>query len=253
VAVVPVFPGSNGEDDASAALEASGGAAETVLIRGLRPDWLEQSAQALTAAIGMAQMLVLPGGYYNGAAFFRGPRLTEAVRDLLHRRGGLVLGIGGGFQTLLSLGLVPFGDILEDDGPFPRLSVNAIGRHQARYVHTRVSSILSPWLMRCAMGEIHTLPVSLADGRFDAADGLLQSLIQGGQIASQFCDVKGVPSMATFLNPCGSALAAESVTSPDGRVMGKTAHAERAGLYIGKNIPGNKVQPIFEGGVRYFR
>jgi phosphoribosylformylglycinamidine synthase len=260
LAVIPVFPGANGEYDAAAALEAAGAVTETPVIRNLRPDWLEQSAEALEKVLRKAQMLVLPGGFSGGgepgmfmAAFLRNPRLTEAVRDLLDRRGGLILGIGSGFQALVRLGLVPYGDIrdmAEDDAT---LTVNAIGRHQARYVHTRVSSVLSPWLTRCAPGEIHTVPVSHGEGRFMANGFITEGLIRNGQVAFQYCDVKGNPSMATFINPNGSVLAAEGVTSPDGRVLGKMAHSERTGFFVGKNIPGNKEQPVFEGGVRYFR
>ncbi|MDR0326254.1 MAG: phosphoribosylformylglycinamidine synthase [Oscillospiraceae bacterium] len=263
LAVIPVFPGTNGEYDMAAALESAGAMTDTLVVRNLRADWLEQSADALEKALRKAQMLVLPGGASGGdepcgsgrfiAAFLRNPRLADAVRDLLHRRGGLILGVGSGFQALVKLGLVPYGDIREIDEGHPALTINAIGRHQARYVHTRVSSVLSPWLMRCAPGEIHTVPVSHGEGRFTASDFICESLIRGGQIAFQYSDVKGNPSMATFVNPNGSVLAAEGVTSPDGRVLGKMAHSERAGFYVGKNIPGNKQQPIFEGGVRYFR
>ncbi|MCL1806153.1 MAG: phosphoribosylformylglycinamidine synthase [Oscillospiraceae bacterium] len=255
LAVIPVFPGTNSEYETAAALDAAGALTESPVIRNLRADWLEQSAEALDKSLRKAQMLILPGGsssdYIN--AFLRNPRLTDAVRDLLHRRGGLILGLGVGFQALMKLGLIPYGDIRDIDEGSPALAVNAIGRHQARYIHTRVSSVLSPWLMRCAPGEIHTVPVAHAEGRFTASDFVADSLVRGGQIAFQYCDVKGLPSMATFVNPNGSVLAVEGLTSPDGRVLGKMGHSERSGFYIGKNIPGNKQQPIFEGGVRYFR
>jgi phosphoribosylformylglycinamidine synthase len=263
LAVIPVFPGSTGEYDAAAALEAAGALTESPVIRNLLPDWLEQSAEALEKALRRAQMLILPGGYSGGgetggagkyiAAFLQNPRLTDAVRNLLHRRGGLILGVGSGFHALVKLGLIPYGDIRELSEDSPALAVNAIGRYQARYVHTRVSSVLSPWLTRCAPGEIHTVPVSHSEGRFTAPGHVLEDLIRNGQIAFQYCDVKGNPGMATFINPTGSDLAIEGVTSPDGRVMGKLAHSERAGFFIGKNVPGNKEQPVFEGGVRYFR
>ncbi|MCL2003472.1 MAG: phosphoribosylformylglycinamidine synthase [Oscillospiraceae bacterium] len=263
LAVIPVLPGTNGEYDVAAALETAGAVTETLVVRNLRPDWLEQSVEALEKALRKAQMLILPGGSSGGhesggsgkymEALLRNPRLTEAVRDLLQRRGGLILGIGGGFQALVKLGLVPYGDIRDAAEDSPALTVNAIGRHQARYVHTRVSSVLSPWLTRCAPGEIHTVPVSHGDGRFTVNGFIAESLSRNGQIAFQYCDVKGVPSMATFINPNGSTLAAEGVTSPDGRVLGKMAHSERTGFFVGKNVPGNKEQPIFEGGVRYFR
>ncbi len=260
--VIPVFPGTNSEYDTAAALEAAGAAAEMLVVRNLRPDWLEQSVEALERLLQKAQMLVFPGGFSGGdepdgsgkfiAAFFRNPRLTEVTRDLLHRRGGLILGICNGFQALVKLGLVPYGDIIDIADTCPTLTFNTIGRHQARYVHTRVSSVLSPWLSRCAPGEIHTVPISHGEGRFVAGD-VMEDLIRNGQIAFQYCDVKGEPNMSTFINPNGSMLAIEGVTSPDGRVLGKMGHSERAGFYVGKNIPGSKQQPIFEGGVRYFR
>ncbi|MDR1693476.1 MAG: phosphoribosylformylglycinamidine synthase [Oscillospiraceae bacterium] len=262
LAVIPVFPGTNSEYDAAAALEAAGASAELLVVRNLRPDWLEQSVEALERALQKAQMLIFPGGFSGGdepdgsgkfiAAFFRNPRLTDVTRDLLHRRGGLILGICNGFQALIKLGLVPYGDITDIGEDSPTLTFNTIGRHQARYVHTRVSSVLSPWLSRCAPGEIHTVPISHGEGRFVAGEAA-SSLIRNGQIAFQYCDVKGTPGMSTFINPNGSALAAEGITSPDGRVLGKMAHSERAGFYVGKNVAGNKQQPIFEGGVRYFR
>ncbi|MDR0293032.1 MAG: phosphoribosylformylglycinamidine synthase subunit PurQ [Oscillospiraceae bacterium] len=262
LAAVPVFPGTTGEYDTAAALEAAGALTETTVIRDMRPDWLDQAADALEKSLRKAQILVLPGGFSDGgpdgagafiAAFLRDPRLSDAVRDLLHRRGGLVLGVGDGFSALIRLGLVPYGDVCDTDGDCPALTRNAIGQYRSRYVHTRVSSVLSPWLMRCAPGEIHTVPVSHAEGRFEASGAMLESLVRGGQVAFQYCDVKGNPNMATFINPFGSMLAAEGITSLDGRVLGKMAHPERAGFYVGKNVPGNKQQPVFEGGVRYFR
>jgi phosphoribosylformylglycinamidine synthase len=263
LSLIPVFPGTNSEYDTASALEAAGSAAETFIIRNLRSNWLEQSAEAFEKALMRAQILILPGGGTGTgepggsgkhiAAFLSRPRISDAIRDLLHRRGGLVLGIGSGFQALVKLGLIPYGDIRDADENAPVLSANVIGRYQARYVHTRVSSVLSPWLTRCAPGEIHTVPVSHGEGRFTAPAHVIEDLVRNGQIAFQYCDVKGNPSMATFINPNGSVLAAEGVTSPDGRVLGKMAHSERSGFFVGKNIPGNKEQPIFEGGVRYFR
>jgi phosphoribosylformylglycinamidine synthase len=193
-------------------------------------------------------MLILHGNEAFIADFFRKARLADALRDLLDRRGGLVLGISGGFKALTGLGLLPGGDVCGAS-----LEANAIGTHRARYIHTRVSSVLSPWLMRCAAGEIHALPISCAAGRFIISGVEGEMLIQSGQVAFQYCDVRGEPNLATFINPTGSVLAAEGITSPDGRILGKMAHPERAGFYIGKNIPGNKQQPVFEGGVRYFR
>jgi phosphoribosylformylglycinamidine (FGAM) synthase-like amidotransferase family enzyme len=242
LALAPVFPGTTGEFEMAGALASAGAIAETPLLRTLRPDWLEQSAEAIGKLLKKAQLLILHGNADFIAEFFRREQPAYALRDLLDRRGGLVLGISGGFHALISLGLLP-GVMLQ----------NAIGTHRSRYIQTRVSSVLSPWLMRCATDEIHVLPVSCAAGRLSVSEDEAEALMQGGQVAFQYCDARGVPSMATFINPTGSVLAAEGITSPDGRILGKIAHPERAGFYIGKNIPGNKQQPVFEGGVRYFR
>jgi phosphoribosylformylglycinamidine synthase len=247
LALAPVFPGTTGEVEMAEALKTAGAVTETPIIRTSRPDWLEQSAEALGKSLRKAQMLILHGSGDFIAEFFKRPQLADALRDLLDRRGGLLLGISGGFNALVNLGLLPGG------GFNTALEVNSIGTHRSRYIHTRVSSVLSPWLMRCATGEIHAMPVSCAAGCFTVSAAEANALINGGQVAFQYCDARGMPSHATFINPTGSALAAEGVTSPDGRILGKIAHPERAGFYIGKNIPGNKAQPIFEGGVRYFR
>lgn len=242
LALAPVFPGTVSEDAMAAALNLAGAAAEMPLIRTLRPDRLEASADAIEKAMKKTQMLILHGNGDFIAEFFRRTQLDDALRDLIDRRGGLVLGICGGFEALVKLGLLP-----------GTLTANAIGTRRSRYINTRVSSVLSPWLMRCATGEIHVLPISCTTGRYKISADQAEALISSGQMAFQYCDARGTPSLSTFVNPTGSALAVEGVTSPDGRILGKTAHPERSGFYIGKNIPGNKQQPIFEGGVRYFR
>jgi len=242
LALAPVFPGTVGEDALAAALHMAGAVAEMPLIRTSRPDWLEQSVDAIEKALKKTQMLILHGNGDFIADFFRRAQLDDALRDLMDRRGGLILGISGGFEALVKLGMLP-----------GTLTANAIGTRRSRYINTRVSSVLSPWLMRCATGEIHVLPISCTTGRYEIPFGQTETLIKSGQIAFQYCDAKGTPSLATFINPTGSELAAEGVTSFDGRILGKMAHPERSGFYIGKNIPGNKQQPIFEGGVRYFR
>ncbi len=262
-AVIPVFPGTNCELDTAAALERAGAEPEIVLVRNSKPEWLAQSLLELEAAFERAQMIVIPGGFSGGdepdgsgkfiVSLFKNPRLTDAVRDLLHRRGGLMLGICNGFQALVKLGLVPFGDIRDMDCGCPTLTYNTIGRHQALYVNTRVSSVLSPWLSKCSVGDVHAVPVSHGEGRFVCPPALLDRLVRNGQIAFQYCGADGIPSMATGINPNGSVLCAEGVTSPDGRVLGKMAHSERAGRFVGMNISGEKLQPLFEGGVEYFK
>lgn len=185
-------------------------------------------------------------------AFFRAPEVTEAVRDLLQARDGLMLGICNGFQALVKLGLVPFGDIRPMDKNCPTLTFNNIGRHQSRLVHTRVASNLSPWLSHCEVGDIHTIAISHGEGRFVANDELLAQMIASGQIATQYVDEQGTPSMSLNVNPNGSVMAIEGITSPDGRIFGKMGHTERWTAGNFQNVPGNHFQPIFEGGVEYF-
>ena len=203
-----------------------------------------------------------PGGFSGGddpdgsakfiTAFFRAPAVTEAVRDLLKNRDGLMLGICNGFQALIKLGLVPFGDIVPMTADCPTLTFNTIGRHQSRLVRTRVASNLSPWLAKTAVGDVHTVAISHGEGRFVASDEVLAQLKANGQIATQYVDESGVPSMDLGANPNGSLLAIEGITSPDGRVFGKMGHSERSGNGLYVNVPGNKYQPIFEAGVEYF-
>jgi phosphoribosylformylglycinamidine synthase len=208
-------------------------------------------------------MIVFPGGFSGGdepdgsgkfiTAFFRNPAMKDAVHELLHHRQGLILGICNGFQALIKLGLLPFGEIVDADASCPTLTFNTIGRHQSMLVRTRVASTLSPWLQQCAPGEIHTIAVSHGEGRFVASPQVLQSLTNQSQIAAQYVDLLGQPTMDPLHNPNGSALAIEAITSPDGRVLGKMGHSERSGRDLYKNVEGNKFQPLFEGGVAYFR
>ena len=171
---------------------------------------------------------------------------------MLQNRDGLMLGICNGFQALIKLGLVPYGDIRPMDDTCPTLTFNEIGRHQSRLVRTRVASNLSPWLSRCEVGDIHTIAISHGEGRFVASPQLLDQLKASGQIATQYVNEAGVPSMDWNVNPNGSVLAIEGITSPDGRVMGKMGHSERAGRSLYKNVAGNTFQPLIEGGVAYF-
>ena len=260
--VIPVFPGTNCEYDSARAFERVGAEAEVLVINNLTPDAVAESTKALAQAIRGAQMVMLPGGFSGGdepdgsakfiTAFFRAPEVTEAVRELLQVRDGLMLGICNGFQALVKLGLVPFGDIRPMDADCPTLTFNEIGRHQSSLVRTRVASSLSPWLSRCEVGDIHTVAISHGEGRFVASPELAEQLKAAGQIATQYVDENGVPSMDLSVNPNGSVLAIEGITSPDGRVLGKMGHTERSGYGLYQNVPGDKYQPLFEGGVSYF-
>ena len=260
--IIPVFPGNNCEYDSAAAFERAGADVTTLVINNLTPAAVAESTQALVDEIRRSQIVMIPGGFSGGdepdgsakfiTAFFRAPAVTEAVRDLLKNRDGLMLGICNGFQALIKLGLVPFGDIVPMTAECPTLTFNTIGRHQSRLVRTRVSSNLSPWLAKTAVGDVHTVAISHGEGRFVASDEVLAQLKANGQIATQYVDESGVPSMDLGANPNGSLLAIEGITSPDGRVFGKMGHSERSGNGLYVNVPGNKYQPIFEAGVEYF-
>ena len=262
-AVIPVFPGTNCEYDTARAIAKSGGESEIIVVKNLSAAALAETAEAMEKAIRSAQMIILPGGFSGGdepdgsgkfiASFFRNPVLTDAVHDLLKQRDGLMLGICNGFQALIKLGLVPYGEIVPMDDTCPTLTYNLIGRHQSRYTTTRVASVKSPWMLHCNVGDLHNIPVSHGEGRFVATEETLKRLIENGQVATQYTDLLGNPTMDIQFNPNGSMLAIEGITSPDGRVLGKMGHTERAGEFVGKNIYGNKYQPIFQAGVDYFK
>ena len=230
---------------------------------GLTPADVAESCKALVKAIDNSQIVMLPGGFSGGdepdgsakfiASFFRNPAVTEAVRDLLQHRDGLMLGICNGFQALIKLGLAAYGDIRPITACDPTLTFNTIGRHQSMLVRTRIASTGSPWLSKCSVGDQHTVAISHGEGRFVAPQSVLDTLIANGQIATQYVDQDGSPSMDMKYNPNGSVLAIEGITSPDGRVFGKMGHSERSGEYLYKNVTGDKYQPIFEGGVDYFK
>ncbi|KAB7787596.1 phosphoribosylformylglycinamidine synthase [Bifidobacterium cebidarum] len=260
--IIPVFPGNNCEYDSAAAFERAGAEAHTLVINNLTPAAVAESTAALVEEINKSQIVMIPGGFSGGdepdgsakfiTAFFRAPAVTEAVRDLLKNRDGLMLGICNGFQALIKLGLVPFGDIVPMTAECPTLTFNTIGRHQSRLVRTRVASNLSPWLSKTSVGDVHTVAISHGEGRFVASDEVLAQLKANGQIATQYVNEAGVPGMDLDVNPNGSLLAIEGITSPDGRVFGKMGHSERSGNGLYVNVPGDKYQPIFEAGVEYF-
>ena len=263
LAFIPVFPGTNCEYDTARAVERAGGRAEILVINNLTPAAITESIAKATEIIRRSQMIVLPGGFSGGdepdgsakfiTAFFRNPAMKDAVHELLDNRDGLMLGICNGFQALVKLGLVPFGRIVDTDDQCPTLTFNEIGRHQSMLVRTRIASNKSPWLSKCEPGDIHTIAISHGEGRFVGPEALLRELAAKGQIATQYVDLSGVPSMDARFNPNASYFAIEGITSPDGRVLGKMGHTERSGENLYKNVPGDKYQPLFEGGVGYFK
>jgi phosphoribosylformylglycinamidine synthase len=260
---IPVFPGTNCEYDTARAFEKAGGIIDTVVFKNLTPQDIEASVDMIVKAIEKAQIVALPGGFSAGdepdgsgkfiASVFRNPRIKEAVMNLLKNRDGLMLGICNGFQALIKLGLVPFGEILDIKEDYPTLTFNKIGRHVSTMVRTKVVSNLSPWFNNVKVGDIHTIPVSHGEGRFVANEKYLMEMIKNGQIATQYVDFEGNASYDGAFNPNGSILAIEGITSPDGRVLGKMGHSERISSNLYKNIPGEKDQKIFEAGVNYYK
>ena len=244
--VIPVFPGNNCEYDTARAFERVGAVADVLVVNNLTPAAVAESTRELARRIRESQIVMIPGGFSGGdepdgsakfiTAFFRAPEVTEAVRELLQKRDGLMLGICNGFQALVKLGLVPYGDIRPMDADCATLTFNTIGRHQSRLVRTRVASSLSPWLSECKVGDVHTVAISHGEGRFVAPQALLDKLVANGQVATQYVDASGAPSMDLDVNPNGSLLAIEGITSPDGRVFGKMGHSERSGAGLYKNV-----------------
>lgn len=260
--LIPVFPGTNCEYDTARAFERAGAEAEIFVIRNLSSADIMGSVSEFEKAVNRANIIALPGGFSGGdepdgsgkfiTAFFRSPQVAEATQKLLDTRDGLMCGICNGFQALIKLGLVPYGKITAPTAESATLTYNVIGRHQSMLVRTRVASNKSPWLMHCNIGDIHTTAVSHGEGRFVASFELIDSLAANGQIATQYVDLGGAPSLDIRFNPNGSACAIEGITSPDGRIYGKMAHSERVtdGVYM--NVPGNKDNLMFKGAVDYF-
>jgi phosphoribosylformylglycinamidine synthase len=261
--LIPVFPGTNCEYDTARAFEKAGAEVETVVIRNLAAGDIESSVDYFEKAVKRSQIIMIPGGFSGGdepegsgkfiTAFFRNPKIKDAVHELLKKRDGLMLGICNGFQALIKLGLVPYGEIVDMTDESPTLTFNTIARHQSMMVNTRIASNKSPWLYGCNTGDIHTVPISHGEGRFVAPLSLIQRLANNGQIATQYVDMNGNPTMDIRYNPNTSIDAIEGITSPDGRVLGKMGHSERKGSYICKNVAGEKDQKIFESGVAYFK
>ena len=261
--LIPVFPGTNCEFDSARAMETAGADPEIFVVRNLSAEDVTRSVEQFAAKIADSQMIFIPGGFSGGdepdgsakfiTAFFRNPAIREQVTRLLDERDGLMLGICNGFQALIKLGLVPFGKILDTDENCPTLTYNTIARHQSKLVRTRVCTNKSPWLAGTEVGEIYTVPISHGEGRFFASSELALQLAANGQIATQYVDLEGNPTMDTAFNPNGSLFAIEGITSPDGRVLGKMGHSERwqKGLY--RNVPGEYDMKLFASAVKYFK
>jgi phosphoribosylformylglycinamidine synthase len=277
--LIPAFPGTNSEYDSARAFQRVGAETHIEVFRNLSAKHIEESIHALAEKIKTSQILFVPGGFSAGdepdgsakfiATILRNPRIADAISDLLENRDGLILGICNGFQALIKTGLVPYGQIVDrgskiedsiqnpqstihDPSVQPTLIHNDISRHISQYVQTRITNNSSPWLANQEIGTIHTVPVSHGEGKFYALANVIAELAANGQIATQYCDPDGNPTMQHPFNPNGSLHAIEGITSPCGRVLGKMAHSERNSHKVAKNIPGTKIQPIFAAGVSYF-
>ena len=260
---IPVFPGTNCEYDSARAFERAGAKVITRVFKNLTAEDIRQSAECYKKDISQSQIVMFPGGFSAGdepegsakffATVFRNAVIKEEIEKLLSDRDGLMLGICNGFQALIKLGLLPEGRIAEQDADAPTLAMNTIGRHISKYVNLKVVSNKSPWLQGAVVGEVYTTPVSHGEGRFVANDAWLKKLFENGQVATQYVDAKGVPTMVEYWNPNGSYMAIEGITSPDGRIYGKMAHSERRGGAVAMNIYGEQDMKIFESGVKYFR
>ncbi len=260
--LIPVFPGTNCEYDTAKVMAAAGADPQIFVVHNLTASDVADSVAAFSRALQQAQIVFLPGGFSGGdepdgsgkfiTSFFRNAAVKEQVHELLKNRDGLMCGICNGFQALIKLGLVPFGEIRDPDANAPTLTFNTIGRHQSRLVRTRIASNLSPWLQNTQVGEIYTVPISHGEGRFLADAVWVEQLEKNGQIATQYVDENGIPTSDIRFNPNNSVCAIEGITSPDGRVFGKMGHSERTGSGLYCNVPGNYDMGMFRSAVKYF-
>ena len=260
---IPVFPGTNCEYDSKKAFERAGAKVITKVFKNLDATGIRESVDEFEKAISQAQMIMFPGGFSAGdepdgsakffATAFQNAKIKEAVEKLLNERDGLALGICNGFQALIKLGLVPYGQIVGQNEDSPTLTYNTIGRHISKMVYTKVVTNKSPWLQNAQLGGVYTNPASHGEGRFVANDEWIEKLFANGQVATQYCDPEGNISMDEEWNVNGSYYAIEGITSPDGRVLGKMAHSERRGDSVAINIYGEQDLKIFESGVKYFK
>ena len=259
---IPVFPGTNCEYDSTKAFERAGAKVVTRVFKNLTAEHIRESVEAYQQEIAKAQIVMFPGGFSAGdepegsakffATVFRNQVIKEEIEKLLNERDGLMLGICNGFQALIKLGLVPEGKIVEQRPDSPTLAMNTIGRHISKMVYTKVVTNKSPWLAGAELGGVYCNPASHGEGRFVANDEWLKKLFENGQVATQYVDDQGRPTMDEFWNPNGSYMAIEGITSPDGRILGKMAHSERRGDSVAVNIYGEQDMKIFESGVKYF-
>ncbi len=260
---IPAFPGTNCEIDSARAFEKAGAETEILVVNNLSSSAINETIDKMVQCIESSQIIMLPGGFSGGdepegsgkfiATTFRNPKVKEAVTKLLNCRDGLMLGICNGFQALIKLGLVPYGEIVNIKPEDPTLTFNTIGRHISSMAYTRVTSTKSPWLSGVEAGDMFAIPISHGEGRFVANDDVMKKLIANVQIATQYVDPQGNPVADMPFNPNGSVCAVEGITSPDGRVFGKMGHSERKGADLYANVPFEKDMKIFESGVKYFK
>ena len=261
--LIPVFPGTNCEYDSARAAERAGLEAEIVVIKNLTSSAIAESTEYFAKRLEDSQIVFIPGGFSGGdepegsgkfiTAFFRSPEIKDGVMKFLKQRDGLMCGICNGFQALIKLGLVPYGEIIDTDASCPTLTFNTIGRHQSRIVHTRVASTMSPWMSKAKVGEVYTVPISHGEGRFIASEDLVKNLEANGQILTQYVDLNGNPTDDIRFNPNNSVWAIEGITSPDGRVLGKMGHSERVDENLYRNVEGNYNLGLFDSAAEYYK
>ena len=260
---IPAFPGTNCEIDTARAFEKAGAEASILVVNNLTPQAIEETIDKMAEEIKKSQIIMFPGGFSGGdepegsgkfiATTFRNPKISEEVSKLLNCRDGLMLGICNGFQALIKLGLVPYGEIVDIKESDPTLTFNTIGRHISSMTYTRVTSVKSPWFSGVNAGDVFSIPISHGEGRFVADEETIKRLIANGQIATQYVTPDGDVTDEMPFNPNGSVCAVEGITSPDGRVLGKMGHCERKGDNLYANVPGEKDMTLFESGVNYFK
>ena len=261
--LIPVFPGTNCEYDSAKAVREAGAEAEIFVINNLTKEGIKKSSDTFAAKIRESEAIFVPGGFSGGdepdgsgkfiTAFFRGADVKSAVTELLDVRGGMMCGICNGFQALIKLGLLPYGKIIDTDENCPTLTFNNIARHQSKIVRTRIASNMSPWLSETNVGDIYNVPISHGEGKFLASDAVIQELIKGGQIATQYVDLDGNATYDIDYNPNGSSLAIEGISSPDGRVFGKMGHSERTENVLYRNVSGDYDIKMFKSMVKFFK
>ncbi|MCI6253994.1 phosphoribosylformylglycinamidine synthase [Eubacterium coprostanoligenes] len=260
---IPAFPGTNCEVDSARAFEKAGADVSVLVVNNLSSSAINETIDKMAEEIEQSQIIMLPGGFSGGdepegsgkfiATTFRNPKISEAVQRLLNCRDGLMLGICNGFQALIKLGLVPYGEIKTINEDDPTLTFNTIGRHVSSMAYTRVTSVKSPWLSSVNAGDMFAVPISHGEGRFVANEDVMKKLIENGQVATQYVNLDGEVVADMPFNPNGSVCAVEGITSPDGRVLGKMGHCERKGDNLYKNVPFEKDMLLFESGVKYFK